>query len=162
MNTNKLISLRVVSCIQNKGKETYLANVPQLVPALAHPLLAGGINPILHLSEPRLHVLAVAERAALAPQQQLVEQLRTGTAATSEPSVQRPTWELACPSAVCVCVTSSQATCTCAPLAQCLFTLAFKPVCCPGFCNDLRHGNRLTLNMPTCLTNLAGTSPMPA
>ena len=59
------------------GRPAHLPDVAQLVPALAHPLLAGRVDPVLHLGQARLHVLAVAERAALAAQQQLVEQLRT-------------------------------------------------------------------------------------
>lgn len=41
----------------------------------AHPLLARAADPLLHLGQPRLDVLAVGEGAALAAQQQLVEQL---------------------------------------------------------------------------------------
>ncbi len=40
-----------------------------------HPLLARAADPLLHLGEARLDVLAVGEGAALAAQQQLVEQL---------------------------------------------------------------------------------------
>ena len=53
----------------------HLANVAELIPGLANPVLAGGVDPVLHLCQARLDVLAVAEAAALAAQQQLVEQL---------------------------------------------------------------------------------------
>ncbi len=53
----------------------YLADVAQLFPGLAGPVLASRVDPVLHLSQASLDVLAVAEAAALPPQQQLVEQL---------------------------------------------------------------------------------------
>ena len=52
-----------------------LANVAQLVPGLASPLLASGVDPVLHLCKASLDVLPIAEAAALPPQQQLVKQL---------------------------------------------------------------------------------------
>ena len=53
----------------------YLADVAELIPGLAHPLLARRVDPVLHLSQASLDVLPVAEGAALPPQQQLVEEL---------------------------------------------------------------------------------------
>ncbi len=53
----------------------HLADVAQLVPGLAGPVLASRVDPVLHLSQASLDILAVAEAAALPPQQQLVEQL---------------------------------------------------------------------------------------
>ena len=52
-----------------------LPDVAELIPGLPNPVLAGGVDPVLHLGKARLDVLAVAEAAALAAQQQLVEQL---------------------------------------------------------------------------------------
>lgn len=52
-----------------------LADVAQLIPGLASPVFAGSVDPVLHLSQACLDILPVAEAAALAPQQQLVEQL---------------------------------------------------------------------------------------
>lgn len=54
---------------------TNLADVAQLIPGLAGPVLASGVDPVLHLCKACLHILTIAEAAALAPQQQLVEQL---------------------------------------------------------------------------------------
>ncbi len=54
--------------------QSYLTNVAQLVPGLAGPVLASRVDPVLHLSQASLDILAVAD-AALPPQQQLVEQL---------------------------------------------------------------------------------------
>ncbi len=61
------------SSLTSRGAD--LADVAKLVPGLADPVLAGGVDPVLHLGQARLHILAVAEGAALAAQQQLVEQL---------------------------------------------------------------------------------------
>ncbi len=55
--------------------EEHLADVAQLIPGLAGPVLASRMDPVLHLSQASLDILAVAEAAALPPQQQLVEQL---------------------------------------------------------------------------------------
>ena len=52
-----------------------LADVAQLIPGLASPVLAGRVYPVLHLSKAGLDILPIAEAAALAPQQQLVEEL---------------------------------------------------------------------------------------
>ena len=52
-----------------------LADKAQLLQRGAHVLLAGLPDPLLHVGEARLDVLAVAEGAALTAQQQLVEQL---------------------------------------------------------------------------------------
>lgn len=52
-----------------------LANVLELLPGLAHPLTASAVDPLLHLAQARLDVLAIAEGAALPAQQQLVEEL---------------------------------------------------------------------------------------
>mmetsp|Transcript_16539 Transcript_16539/g.49489 ORF Transcript_16539/g.49489 Transcript_16539/m.49489 type:complete len:357 (+) Transcript_16539:835-1905(+) len=52
-----------------------LSDELELLPGVAHPLLAGAVDPGLHFCQPRFHVLPVGEAAALPPQQQLVEQL---------------------------------------------------------------------------------------
>lgn len=52
-----------------------LADVAQLIPGLASPVLAGRVYPVLHLSKAGLDILPIAEAAALAPQQQLIEEL---------------------------------------------------------------------------------------
>ena len=53
----------------------YLANVAQLIPGLARPVLAGRVDPVLHFCQASLHIFPIAEAAALPPQQQLVKQL---------------------------------------------------------------------------------------
>ena len=52
-----------------------LADVRQGLPGLAHPAAPGAADPDLHLGQPGLDVLAVGEGAALAAQEELVEQL---------------------------------------------------------------------------------------
>ena len=44
-----------------------LADVAQLIPGLASPVLASRVDPVLHLSKARLDILPIAEAAALAP-----------------------------------------------------------------------------------------------
>ena len=65
---------------KGRGAGVDLADVAQLVPGLADPLLAGAVDPVLHLRQPSFHVLAIGEGAALAAQQQLVEQLHVDKA----------------------------------------------------------------------------------
>ena len=63
-----------------RSKGTDLANVAQLIPGLAGPVLASGVDPVLYLSKACFDVLTIAEAAALPPQQQLVEQLHVDEA----------------------------------------------------------------------------------
>ena len=55
--------------------QRYLSDVAQFIPGLASPILASRVDPVLYFSQACLDVLPIAEAAALAPQQQLVEQL---------------------------------------------------------------------------------------
>ena len=49
--------MRTLGC-SCKIAQRHLADVPQLVPGLADPVLASGMDPGLHLREACLHVLA--------------------------------------------------------------------------------------------------------
>lgn len=73
------------SRLQRRGEGTHqegdsLADELEVLPGVAHPFFAGSLDPALHLSEARLHVLSIAEAAALTSQQQLIEQLHVDEA----------------------------------------------------------------------------------
>lgn len=55
--------------------------MPQFLPAIPDKVVTPRpLDPLLHLSQPGPHVLAVAERAALSPQEQLVEEVHVDKA----------------------------------------------------------------------------------
>lgn len=55
--------------------DAYLAQEFELLPRIRNTVRSRTVDPVRHLFEPSLNILAIAKRAAFAPQKQLVEQL---------------------------------------------------------------------------------------